>query len=65
MPPGTGDAQLSLAQPRLFRRGGCSHSPGRKSHRGSRGIEMFRTVKVPILGVVENMSYFMGDAQAL
>ena len=26
-----------------------------------RGIEMFRQVKVPVLGIVENMSFFVGD----
>ena len=26
-----------------------------------KGLEMFRQVRVPVLGIVENMSYFMGD----
>lgn len=61
-PPGTGDIQLTLSQ--IARVSGAiivstpqevALSDVRKS------IEMFHTLKVPILGIVENMSYFVCD----
>jgi ATP-binding protein involved in chromosome partitioning len=62
MPPGTGDAQLSLAQTAPLSGVVTVVTPQDVSLTvASRGMQMFRTVKVPILGVVENMSYFVGD----
>jgi ATP-binding protein involved in chromosome partitioning len=62
MPPGTGDAQLSLAQTAPLSGVVTVVTPQDVSLTvARRGIEMFRTVKVPIIGVVENMSYFTGD----
>jgi ATP-binding protein involved in chromosome partitioning len=62
MPPGTGDAQLSLAQTAPLSGVVTVVTPQDVSLTvASRGIQMFRTVKVPILGIVENMSYFTGD----
>jgi ATP-binding protein involved in chromosome partitioning len=62
MPPGTGDAQLSMAQTAPVSGVVTVVTPQDVSLTvARRGIEMFRQVKVPILGVVENMSYFVGD----
>src|SRR5216683_1187671 len=62
MPPGTGDAQLSLAQSAPLSGVVTVVTPQDVSLTvARRGIEMFRTVKVPVLGIVENMSYFTGD----
>jgi ATP-binding protein involved in chromosome partitioning len=62
MPPGTGDAQLSLAQTAPLSGVVTVVTPQDVSLTvANRGIQMFKTVKVPILGVVENMSYFTGD----
>jgi len=58
LPPGTGDAQLSLAQTLPLTGGVIVTLPQRVSLEDARrGLEMFRTMDVPILGVVENMSY--------
>jgi ATP-binding protein involved in chromosome partitioning len=58
LPPGTGDAQLSLAQTLPLSGGLIVTLPQRVSLEDARrGLEMFRTMQVPILGVVENMSY--------
>ncbi len=58
LPPGTGDAQLSLAQSVPLSGGLIVTLPQQVSlEDASRGLEMFRELKVPILGVVENMSY--------
>jgi ATP-binding protein involved in chromosome partitioning len=62
MPPGTGDAQLSLAQTAPVSGVVTVVTPQDVSLTvARRGIEMFKTVKVPVLGVVENMSYFTAD----
>ena len=59
MPPGTGDAQLSLCQTVPLDGGVIVTTPQEASLGVVRkGIEMFRKVNVPILGIVENMSYF-------
>ncbi|MBN1439298.1 MAG: Mrp/NBP35 family ATP-binding protein [Anaerolineales bacterium] len=61
LPPGTGDVQISLAQ--LIRlSGGIVVTLPQKVARedASRGLEMFRLMNVPVLGVVENMSYWAG-----
>jgi len=58
LPPGTGDAQLSLAQTLPLSGGLIVTMPQRVSLEDARrGLEMFRAMQVPILGVVENMSY--------
>jgi ATP-binding protein involved in chromosome partitioning len=58
LPPGTGDAQLSLAQSVPLSGGVIVTLPQDVSLEDARrGLEMFRELNVPILGVVENMSY--------
>jgi len=59
LPPGTGDAQLSLCQT-VPLDGGVIISTPQEASLGvvRKGISMFRKVNVPILGIVENMSYF-------
>jgi ATP-binding protein involved in chromosome partitioning len=62
MPPGTGDAQLALAQTAPVAGTIIVTTPQDvSSNVARRGMQMFRQVSVPILGVVENMSYFIGD----
>ncbi|HEY2982150.1 MAG TPA: Mrp/NBP35 family ATP-binding protein [Anaerolineales bacterium] len=58
LPPGTGDASLSLAQSLPLSGAVIVTLPQAVSlEDASRGLQMFRTLDVPILGVVENMSY--------
>jgi ATP-binding protein involved in chromosome partitioning len=58
LPPGTGDAQLSLAQTMTLSGGIIVTLPQQVSLEDARrGLEMFRSMNVPILGVIENMSY--------
>ncbi len=58
LPPGTGDASLSLAQALPLSGVVIVTLPQQVSlDDASRGLEMFRTLNVPVLGVVENMSY--------
>jgi ATP-binding protein involved in chromosome partitioning len=59
LPPGTGDAQLSLCQAVPLDGGVIVTTPQEASLGVVRkGISMFRKVNVPLLGLVENMSYF-------
>ncbi len=60
MPPGTGDAQLSLCQT-VPLDGGLIVTTPQEASLGvvRKGIAMFEKVNVPILGIVENMSYFV------
>jgi len=59
MPPGTGDAQLSLVQATLVHGAVIVTTPQELSVGDAlRGAKMFERVGVPVLGVVENMSYF-------
>jgi ATP-binding protein involved in chromosome partitioning len=59
LPPGTGDAQLSLCQTVPLDGGVIVTTPQEASLGVVRkGIGMFQKVNVPILGIVENMSYF-------
>lgn len=58
LPPGTGDAQLSLAQSVPLTGGVIVTLPQEVSQADAlRGLMMFRQLDVPVLGVVENMSY--------
>jgi len=58
LPPGTGDAALSLTQSLPLSGGVIVTLPQMVSLEDARrGMEMFRQLNVPILGVVENMSY--------
>lgn len=57
MPPGTGDIQLTLAQKAKLSGALIVTTPQDLALLDAkRGIEMFRQVKVPVLGVIENMS---------
>jgi len=58
LPPGTGDAALSLTQSLPLSGGVIVTLPQHVSLEDARrGMEMFRQLNVPLLGVVENMSY--------
>jgi len=60
LPPGTGDASLTLAQEVPLSGGVVVSTPQDVAlFDVRRGIAMFRQVKVPILGVIENMSYYV------
>ncbi len=59
MPPGTGDAQLTLAQQVPLAGAVIVSTPQDIALLDARkGLNMFRKVDVPVLGIVENMSYF-------
>jgi ATP-binding protein involved in chromosome partitioning len=58
LPPGTGDVQLSLSQTLELQGGVIVTLPQQVSLDDAlRGINMFQELKIPIFGVVENMSY--------
>ena len=60
MPPGTGDVQLSLAQLVPVQGAVLVTTPQEVALADvRRALRMFETVNVPVLGVVENMSYFI------
>jgi ATP-binding protein involved in chromosome partitioning len=59
MPPGTGDAQLTLAQNVPLKGAIIISTPQDLSLIDARrGLAMFKKVNVPVFGIVENMSYF-------
>jgi ATP-binding protein involved in chromosome partitioning len=60
MPPGTGDAQLTLAQAVPMAGAVIVTTPQKVALLDSRkGLRMFQQLNVPVLGIVENMSYFI------
>jgi ATP-binding protein involved in chromosome partitioning len=60
MPPGTGDAQLTMAQQVPLKGAVIVSTPQDLALIDARrGVAMFRRVNVPVLGVIENMSYFL------
>src|SRR5215471_2089326 len=62
LPPGTGDAQLTLTQTAPLSGAVIVTMPQEVSLIDARkGLEMFRQVRVPLLGIIENMSYFVGE----
>jgi ATP-binding protein involved in chromosome partitioning len=59
LPPGTGDAQLTMAQQVPLSGAVIVSTPQDIALLDARkGLNMFRKVEVPVLGIVENMSYF-------
>src|SRR5436309_3301181 len=62
LPPGTGDAQLTLTQTCPLTGAVIVTTPQDVALIDARkGLEMFRQVNVPVLGIVENMGYLVGD----
>src|SRR5439155_4665821 len=60
LPPGTGDAQLSLVQATMVKGALIVTTPQEVATGDAlRGAKMFQRVNVPVLGIVENMSYFI------
>ena len=60
LPPGTGDAQLTLTQSAKITGALMVTTPSELSVADAiKGMQMFRKVNIPILGVVENMSYYV------
>ena len=63
MPPGTGDVQLTLTQSTLLSGAVILTTPQDVSVLDAKkGLKMFQQVSVPVLGIIENMSYFICDA---
>jgi ATP-binding protein involved in chromosome partitioning len=62
LPPGTGDAQLTLTQTVPLTAALVVTTPQEVSLIDARkGLQMFEEVRVPVLGILENMSFFTGD----
>ena len=62
MPPGTGDTQLTFAQEILIDGVIIVSTPQEIALQDvRRGIKMFEKLKVNIIGLIDNMSYFIGD----
>ncbi|MDE2445100.1 MAG: Mrp/NBP35 family ATP-binding protein [Alphaproteobacteria bacterium] len=62
MPPGTGDSQLTIAQQTPLSGAVIVSTPQDLALLDARkGINMFKKVNVPLLGIIENMSYFVCD----
>ena len=62
LPPGTGDVQLTLTQKAPISGAVVVTTPQEISLiDADKGVKMFQQVKVPLLGIVENMSYFVCD----
>jgi ATP-binding protein involved in chromosome partitioning len=62
MPPGTGDVQLTLTQTAPISGAVILTTPQDVSVLDAKkGLRMFQSVNVPVLGIVENMSYFVCD----
>ncbi len=60
MPPGTGDVQLTIAQQAPLSGAVIVSTPQDLALIDARkGLAMFRQVNIPVLGIVENMSYFL------
>jgi len=60
MPPGTGDAQIALAQNLPITAGVCVTTPQKVALDDTvRALDMFRQLHIPIAGIVENMSGFI------
>ncbi len=60
MPPGTGDAQLTLSQSVALDGAVIVSTPQDVALLDAvKGVKMFRKVNVPIMGIIENMSYFI------
>ena len=67
LPPGTGDAQISLAQTIPLSGGVIVTLPQKVSTEdAARAVEMYRALQVPVLGIIENMSYLeLPDGQRM
>ena len=62
LPPGTGDAQLTLCQTARLTGAVIVTTPQDVSLLDAvKALNMFRQLRTPVLGVIENMSYFVGD----
>jgi ATP-binding protein involved in chromosome partitioning len=60
LPPGTGDAQLSIVQLVPLTGAIIVTTPQAVAlHDSKKGLAMFQRVNVPLLGIIENMSYFL------
>jgi ATP-binding protein involved in chromosome partitioning len=60
LPPGTGDVQLTMSQSIPMTGAIVVSTPQDVSTADvGRAIQMFKTLKVPVLGLIENMSYFL------
>jgi ATP-binding protein involved in chromosome partitioning len=60
MPPGTGDAQLTLSQTAPLTGAVIVTTPSELALvDAQKGLQMFRKVEIPVLGLVENMSYYV------
>ena len=61
MPPGTGDTQLTFAQEVKVDGAIIISTPQDLALDVKRGIQMFDKTGVKIFGLIDNMSYFIGD----